>query len=48
MDYISALRAYGIQYNIEDIIRELEKVDIDRVVQCANTMELNGVYFMTK
>jgi predicted Zn-dependent peptidase len=48
MDYITALRAYGIQYNLEDIISELEKVDIERVVQCAKTIELNAVYFMTK
>lgn len=48
MDYISTLRAYGIQYTIEDIIKELDKVDIDRVVKCANTVELNAVYFMTK
>lgn len=48
IDYISTLRAYGIQYNIEDIIRELDKVDIDRVVQCANTIELNAIYFMAK
>lgn len=48
MDYISTLRAYGIEYKIEDILSELDKVDIDRVVQCANTIELNAVYFMTK
>jgi predicted Zn-dependent peptidase len=48
MDYISALRAYGIKYDIEDIVRELEKVDIERVVQCANSIELNDIYFMTK
>lgn len=48
MDYISTLRAYGVQYTIEDIISELDKVDIDRVVQCGNTLELKAVYFMTK
>ncbi|WP_163194821.1 EF-P 5-aminopentanol modification-associated protein YfmF [Clostridium thermarum] len=48
MDYISALRAYGIQYNLEDVIAGLEKVDIERVIECAKTIELNAVYFMTK
>ncbi|WP_163215884.1 EF-P 5-aminopentanol modification-associated protein YfmF [Clostridium thermarum] len=48
MDYISALRAYGIQYTLEDVIAGLEKVDIERVIECAKTIELNAVYFMTK
>lgn len=48
IDYISALRAYGIQYSIEDIVKELEKVDSERVVLCAKSLELNAIYFMTK
>ena len=48
MDYISALRAYGIKYSIEEIIRELEQVDIERVIHCAKSIDLNDIYFLTK
>jgi predicted Zn-dependent peptidase len=48
MDYLSALRAYGISYTIEEVVKELESVNIDRVVQCAKSIELNAVYLLTK
>ncbi|MDP4090469.1 MAG: insulinase family protein, partial [Bacillota bacterium] len=48
IDYISTLRAYGISYNIEDIIGEIDEVTLDRVVKCANSIELNTIYYLTK
>lgn len=48
IDYLSALRAYSITYTIEEITEELNKVTLERVIQCANSIELNAIYYLTK
>jgi predicted Zn-dependent peptidase len=46
VDYIAALRAYNVNYNICDIIEGIEKVTVDRVVEAAKKIELDTVYFL--
>lgn len=48
IDYLSALRAYGVDYTVEDIIEEIDKVSMERVIKCADTIQLNTVYYLTK
>jgi predicted Zn-dependent peptidase len=48
IDYLVSLRAYGIDYSIDDMIMGISDVTMDRVVEAAQTLSLTTVYFIDK
>jgi len=48
IDYIGALRVYGMDYSIEDIINEVKVVTVQRIVEAASKLQLSTVFFIDK
>lgn len=48
IDYIGALRAYGINYSIEDIISEVKAVTLERIIEASKKLQLSTVFFIDK
>lgn len=46
IDYIGALRTYGILYSIDEIINGMEKVTLDRVIEVSHKLKLGSIYFI--
>lgn len=46
IDYIGALRAYNLQYSIDDIINGLEEVTPERIIEVSQKLTLGSIYFI--
>jgi predicted Zn-dependent peptidase len=48
MDYVSSLRVFGISYGIEDVIRGIEDVTRDRIMESAKNLRFITSHYLTK
>lgn len=46
IEYLGSLRVYGINYSIDDLIDEIEKVTIDRIAECSKKLKLGIIYYI--
>lgn len=48
IDYLVSLRAYGINYSLDDMIKGISDVNMERVVMASQTLSLTTIYFIDK
>lgn len=46
IDYVSSLKAYGINYTLEDVINNIKTVTRERIIETANKLQLSTIYYL--
>ncbi len=48
LDYIASLKINGVDYHIDDIVENIQKVTVDRVIEASNKLNLGAIHILDR